>query len=248
MKITQLPSGFHVPEDDCLGKFIVESGELCHDTFLVPVATSQIPEGGVAIDAGAHCGSHSFAYSQKLGKNGTLISIEPGEVAFSCLAFNMQAAVSKVICVPCAVSNVHGGVAFHKINPENVGASMVDILKSEGATEVRTVSIDGIMTDGKIRRLDFCKYDVEGWEVKALQGSRESIVKFHPILMIEINAGRLKDHAQTPLDVYNFLAEVGYKHSIIQSNCKPEDPMFDILSWHHSQKDPIMSWDLHPTP
>lgn len=248
MKITQLPSGFHVIEDDCIGKWQVETGQLAHDNFLVPFACQQIPEGGVVFDCGALCGDHAVKYSEKLGKKGTLIAIEPGKPQFDCLAFNAQAFVSKVICVPCAVSNNHGGIAYHRLNEDNVGGSMVDILKGDRGEEVRTVSIDGLMEDGKIKRLDFIKLDVEGWELKALQGGKESIEKHHPILLIEINAGRLKDHAHTPLEIYDFLAGIGYKWRMVQGNCKPEDPMFDILSWHESQKDPMMPWDLFPTP
>lgn len=246
MIIKQLPSGFHICLDENIGKWQLETGELCHDKFLVPFACEQIPESnGVAIDCGALCGDHSFAYSQRLGPTGTLIAIEPGEAQFHCLAFNMQAAVSKVICVPCAVSNVHGGIGFHKMNDNNVGASVVDILKSEGSSEIRTVSIDGLVEDSKgaIATVDFIKLDVEGWELKALQGAKESIEKFHPKLLIEINSARLKDHGHTPLEIYDFLAGVGYKFSIVQPDCQSSDPQFDILAWHASQEDPIMPRD-----
>lgn len=246
MIIKQLSSGFHVLEDSCIGKWQVETGELCHDKFLVPFACEQIPEGGTVIDCGALCGDHSYAYSQKLGKKGTLIAIEPCEAAFSCLAFNAQAFPSVTICVPCAVSNAHGGVVFHKLNEDNAGASIVDIIKSEGSSEVRTVSIDGLIEDGKIRRLDFCKIDCEGWELKILQGAKKSIEKFQPKLLIEINSARLKDHGTTSLDIYQFLAEIDYRWGVVQPDCKDGDPQFDILAYYVGCMDPVFPGEKRP--
>jgi len=54
---------------------------------------------------------------------------------------------------------------------------------------VNTVTIDSL----QLPRVDFIKIDVEGHELEVLRGSRETLEKYHPILMVEITSPRAVD-------------------------------------------------------
>jgi FkbM family methyltransferase len=53
--------------------------------------------------------------------------------------------------------------------------------------EVNMVKLDSYVIVKKINRIDMIKIDVEGWEAFVLQGARECIRKYKPIIICEIS-------------------------------------------------------------
>lgn len=49
-----------------------------------------------------------------------------------------------------------------------------------------TVTIDSL----QLPRVDFIKIDVEGHELEVLWGSRETLKKYHPTLLVEVTSSR----------------------------------------------------------
>ena len=54
-----------------------------------------------------------------------------------------------------------------------------------GDLEVPTLSIDQLVAELGLERVDFMKIDIEGAEREALEGARETITKFKPRLLID---------------------------------------------------------------
>jgi FkbM family methyltransferase len=61
--------------------------------------------------------------------------------------------------------------------------SRIDCRESNATIQIDTISIDQMVVDEKVT---FIKLDVEGAELKALQGARNTIIKNHPKLAISI--------------------------------------------------------------
>ncbi len=61
-----------------------------------------------------------------------------------------------------------------------------------------------------MRRLDFVKADVEGWEVRLLAGAGASLARFRPALMLELHGARLARAGDRPQDAWEILAPLGY--------------------------------------
>lgn len=219
-----------IEQDTHVGKWIEESGKLDHDEFMIPLAVSNIPIGGVAMDLGALYGDHSVGYARKLGETGTLIAVEAGEMAYRCLLHNAKKFECPTICIHAAVCDNHGGKAMHSVHEENLGASRINEEEPK-AVEIRTVSIDGIVKDADLSRLDFIKIDCEGFEYKILQGAVGTLKHFKPILMMEINLGALVQQGDTDKKIYDFLLGMNYSWRILQSDCTGSSPQFDILAW-----------------
>ena len=66
-----------------------------------------------------------------------------------------------------------------------VGTTPVNA-KTAKITEVDADSLDDIVSENGIRRLDYIKYDVEGSEEEALIGSQNSIRAFNPALLVSV--------------------------------------------------------------
>ena len=65
---------------------------------------------------------------------------------------------------------------------------------SSGNVDVKTISMDDFVEKNKIENLGGIKIDVEGHELKAIQGGLNTLKKFRPFLMIEIE--EFKDYGR----------------------------------------------------
>ena len=76
--------------------------------------------------------------------------------------------------------------------------------------EINTDTIDNIVKKENIQKLDFIKMDTEGCEFFVLKGVRETIKKFHPLILAECVQRRTINFNLTPDDTLNLLKEYGY--------------------------------------
>lgn len=91
-----------------------------------------------------------------------------------------------------------------------MGSWSGDASCAEETIEVTT--LDLFIEENGVKRLDFLKVDVEGWEASVLKGGEKSIRQFLPMLYLELNAHWLKDDGESPVTVSNRLAQWGYSN------------------------------------
>lgn len=68
--------------------------------------------------------------------------------------------------------------------------------------KVKVVKLDDFAPIQNLKKLDFIKIDVEGNEMKTLRGAKETILKFKPTLMVEME----QRHHKEP--IWNLISEV----------------------------------------
>lgn len=119
------------------------------------------------LDGGANIGLFSLLI-QPVAR---VIAIEPNPSAFARLEENLRRNALGGRAINAALSE-RTGVAFLKI-PE--GASTLSRLADDGVLQVRAVSIDDLLDELQIERVDLAKLDVEGHELEALAGARRSL-------------------------------------------------------------------------
>jgi FkbM family methyltransferase len=79
-----------------------------------------------------------------------------------------------------------------------------------GAIEVPTCTLDEQARETGITRLDFIKMDIEGAEVAAMHGAKETILKYRPTIAVEYNrktalrAGTSIEELDELLDSYHY--------------------------------------------
>lgn len=257
MNIIKTKEGWSIIEGDThLGKWIQETGRLDHDNFLPHIAVENIPVGGIVIDAGAMYGDHTILYSRKVGQDGCVIAIEANPLAFQCLSENAKLFQGPTICMNLALGDNHGGVAVHIMDDCNVGACTVSgsidgaYVNEKVEKEVRTATIDGIVHDANLERVDFIKIDCEGWEFKILKGGERTLKHFKPKLLIEMNSFTLSQQECSYKDIYDFLLSLNYSWRIVQPQCKGGDQQYDIMCWPNIIETPklLKAQKISPTP
>lgn len=234
MKLKTSKLGWAIGDADThLGKWIEESGKLAHDEFLIPLAASHIKAGDCVIDCGANVGSHTIAYSSKVGKDGTVIAVEPGKVAFECLLHNVALFPNNnVMPIKAALSDQDGMTVEHQEAP-NLGASICASIDKQaqvpGNSYLLTVTLDFIASQIQ-KPISFIKLDIEGWETDALIGASHILRDHKPILLIEVNKATLEAQGSSVKELLAVLLENKYIYSICQPDCSITDPQFDILA------------------
>ena len=95
------------------------------------------------------------------------------------------------------------------------------------AFPVRASRLDDFALEG----VGFVKIDVEGHELAVLQGSRETIARDRPVVVVEIEERFHPDGAWR--DVFAWFAVLGYRGSVFASGAwRPETD----VDWLHAQR------------
>ena len=144
-------------------------------------------EGDVILDCGAHVGNCAIIFSRRVGATGLVIALEPFEEAFALLEERLQRMkLDNVVALNKGLWNqtaqlpvtVLSDTLYSRIDPERLSDG------SEGDTVIDVTTIDAIVEDLKLKRLDMIKMDIEGAEIEALQGAAKTLQTLKPCLAI----------------------------------------------------------------
>lgn len=129
------------------------------------------PDGGVFVDIGANVGTYALTLAGKVGKNGTVIAVEPHPVAHARLAFNRASSNLAQVKLLAAAAGAANGELVMETDAANLGASHVASGQSGGHTfRVPAFTLQQILSDAGVTKVDALKIDVEGFEDRVLIG------------------------------------------------------------------------------
>jgi len=144
-----------------------------------------IHPGEVVLDCGASDGD--FTREALAAGAAKVVAIEIAPASVECLRRNLAAeiAAGRVIVYPKGVWDKDDTLTLN-VDDNNFAANSVVLRPGSAhpAIGVPLTTIDKIVAELKLPRVDFIKMDVEGAEVRAIQGARETIGKFKPRLSI----------------------------------------------------------------
>ncbi|MCG2666079.1 FkbM family methyltransferase [Bradyrhizobium sp. CCBAU 11434] len=153
-------------------------------------------DGIIAIDCGANIGVHTIEWASAMTGWGSVIAVEAQERIYYALAGNI--AINNcfnALAVHAAVSSEPGTMQVPNPNyftPSSFGSLELrprpsnefigqEIDYTNNTVLVRKMTLDEL----NLPRVDFIKIDIEGMEMEALTGARETVRAHRPILLIE---------------------------------------------------------------
>ena len=110
---------------------------------------------------------------------------------------------------------------YHGWDP--VGNSLgMDPLRGDEGEEVQTESLDNLLEENSIDRVDVIKVDVEGAEELVLRGATRTLNTYSPVVIFEFNPGCAARLGLSPGGARDFLQGLGYEFVVLGdcANCK----------------------------
>ena len=96
-----------------------------------------------------------------------------------------------------------------------LGASLAHIqsVKKEDSfcETVEVLTLDDFAYSENLARVDLIKCDTEGAELLVFQGAHETIKRFKPIILTEIDGNNLVRNGQKPSDILDFFRTLNYR-------------------------------------
>lgn len=167
-----------------LGLYMVQSIFLEQECNEYGTEKQGVYPGDIVLDCGAHIG----LFVKKALEAGaqTVVAIEPAPDNIECLRRNFSKEIQdgRVIVYPKGVWNKDDELSF-KVEKISGGDAVIEgAEEGEDIIKIPVTTIDKIVEDLKLERVDFVKMDIEGAEQNALMGARQTIVTHHPRMAI----------------------------------------------------------------
>lgn len=171
--------------------------------------------GGVFVDAGAHIGYHTMLAASIVGLDaGKVYSFEPAVENYKILSKNITMNRLRNVCsFHLALGNRKGELQqLLYLDHQNPGNNK--LFRDSPAESVETVTVmcfDEVML-GLDTAIDFIKIDVQGAEVRVLEGMQESIRKQKKLIaLVEFYPFGLLGMGNHPEDLLTLLWDYGFR-------------------------------------
>jgi FkbM family methyltransferase len=167
-----------------------------YDTHNIRSVLRLIEPHWTILDVGANIGFWSVPLARALNESGRLHSFEPVPSNFRFLTANVKAnCLAPIVHVHQLGLSDRSGTVKISLREDFVGGSetgnaaiVIDDDDSRfQCVQVEIQTLDALFDSLAIDRLDFMKVDIEGHEHKFLTGAAQTIARFRPILLMEIN-------------------------------------------------------------
>lgn len=169
-----------------------------------PFITKYLHAGDTVLDIGANFGVFTKFFSSAVGSSGRVLAFEPIPSTFRTLSAGVRRYhLSNVEVRNCALSDRRQTVTMQAPRFASGGDNLYQAaITRESIGGLTTFSVPAMTVDSlNLPHADFMKIDVEGHEVEVLRGARETLLRFHPVLLVEVS------HKE----VAEFLALCGYR-------------------------------------
>lgn len=137
-------------------------------------------EGDIVIDGGAFTGNTALYFSEKVGCSGKVYAFEASPNTYDKLKKGIEICRdNNISAYNMALGDCEDLISFSGDGPGS------KIVKDQGKyNNIKLISIDKFVEKENIKKIDFIKMDIEVYEEKALDGSKNAILNFHPKLAI----------------------------------------------------------------
>jgi len=197
----------------------------CYEPDLVRYLKRILRPGMICVDAGANVGYLSMLMAKRVGKTGRVVSFEPTQRSFAALCRNVQLnGLTNVMSEQVALSDHNGTLEFHE------GPLDYDVYNSAGKishpsalsvtfknTIVPCMTLDSYLSANQIKKVDLIKIDIEGGELSALRGMKETL-EYNPqaLLVIEFADQTTLGFGYQAREIGSWLEVRDWKLSIIK--------------------------------
>lgn len=180
---------------------------------------SEIREGEVVLDIGAHIGYFTLIFSRLVGPNGRVYAFEPDPGNFAILKKNIEMnGCRNVVLEQKAVSDRAGQGVLMCWSLQ--GLESAGTKKSKESEVVDTIVLDEYLRNEN-RRISFIKIDIEGHEFSALRGAWRILSESDRLrILTEFDSFRWSSIGIRPREYLDFLSGLGFDIYLVEPGKK----------------------------
>jgi FkbM family methyltransferase len=141
---------------------------------------NRIHPGDVVLDAGANIGV--FTRKALWAGASKVVAIEPGPENLECLRRNFAAEIAdgRVVLYPKGVWDKDDVLKLRVDPTDSARDTFVRQIDGAQFIDAPLTTVDKLVVELRLPKVDFIKMDIEGAEQKAIMGARNTIAKFRP--------------------------------------------------------------------
>jgi FkbM family methyltransferase len=191
--------------------------------------------GMTTIDVGANVGFMALLAAKAVGPTGTVIAIEPDPGNADLLAANVERNGYRNVRIQrCAVGSETGtaqlfrsawNMGNHRLNPGEGGQAI-----AHEAISVPVRTVDDLVAENGLSRVDVIKMDVEGYEPGVLGGMMSTLARFKPVILTEFWPYGMRDAGFDPAAFLDRCVRAGYEGRALAAPETPLKTVSEILS------------------
>lgn len=205
------------------------------ESLMTKLFASVIRPGMVVLDIGAFVGWYTLLAARQVGPHGAVYAFEPDPRNYELLNENLflNQFNSRVIRLPEAVSDRAGMQRFYLHGGDQSRSSLIPSSGDDQSTTVTSLALDDFRPRLKV---DVIKMDIEGGEVNALKGMRETLACAAPTvkLFVECNPSSLQGAGESAQSLLAELRRLKFSIFMIdelQSGVKPVDSTIETAKY-----------------
>ncbi|WP_414549969.1 FkbM family methyltransferase [Anabaena sp. CCY 0017] len=173
---------------------------------------NNIKPGMTVIDVGANIGVYTFSAASKVGSEGRVFAVEPFSICVNSLQETCRINQFEWVKVCAGAASDRNGkikLLLHSANELNqvVSSEAAEKMTGYAFEEANCFTLDSLIEQENIDKVDFLKLDAEGHEMAVLLGSEKLIAEFAPVILYENIAGSQGSN----IEVAQYLNKIGYE-------------------------------------
>lgn len=145
-----------------------------------------VEPGSTCLDIGAANGYFTVLMAKLAGPNGAVYAFEPSQQSCEHIAYHVEL-------------NSHD----HALAPVSVYDRFV--VSDETKSDLPSITVDGMVRDASLERVDVIKIDVDGAEAEVLSGAHRTLERFRPHLFVEVHSRDLMSQVQQISNRYGYV-------------------------------------------
>lgn len=222
-----------------------------NDRTEIELLKKLIRPGDHILDIGSNIGFYAKLLSAFTGQGGKVYCFEPDSTNFRYLEKNTRG-ISNIALFNKAVSDNNEVIKVYKSKLLNVDHRTYPVNNYDSVEEIGSVSIDGLIADKTIAKVDIIKIDIQGFELTAFKGMSH-LLSTAPDLKIvaEYWPHGFKRAGTSAVEFYDFFDRLGYvfytiegkepekitREYIVENNDRPFEFSFNVLIRKKDKKD-----------
>ncbi|MEG4454186.1 FkbM family methyltransferase [Microcoleus sp. N9_A1] len=173
---------------------------------------NSIKPGMTVIDVGANVGVYTFTAARRVGTTGRVLAVEPFTGCLRCLEETCKINEFDWVTICAGAASDRIGTARLQLYAatelnEIVTGDAAQSMQIGSFEEVPCFTLDSLVEQENVNRVDYLKIDAEGHEMSVLIGSEKILSEFCPIILYE----NIAMSRGSNLPVADYLKSKGYK-------------------------------------